>query len=276
MLQITVRGRDDAHVDRDRPAVTHPFDDALLQHAQQLDLHHGRHIADLVQEEGAAAGLLEASAPVADRSGVGPAHVSEELALEQVLRQRRAVDLHEGTGRPSAGLVHRTGHEFLAGAAFAPDQDGRLAAGHAGDQVVELPHLLGPADDPAQRVPRVLLLQQGRHLGHVAKDQPDAQIRSVPVSERHRTQHDVPFAPVGQVHGGLEVEHGLARAQRLGQHIVRTGRVAEELAHRHSDQIRFIASQDHLGGRVQRHDAKLRIQRQQALVQGGDDRQDAR
>ena len=56
-----------------------------------------RHVADLVEEEGAAVGLLEA-APVAPlvRAGEGALLVAEQLALEERLGQRGAVDRHEG------------------------------------------------------------------------------------------------------------------------------------------------------------------------------------
>ena len=51
-----------------------------------------RHLADLVEEERAAVGLLEEALLVAQRAGEGAALVAEQLALEQVLGQRAAVD----------------------------------------------------------------------------------------------------------------------------------------------------------------------------------------
>jgi hypothetical protein len=41
LLEIAVRRRHDAHVDLDRLGAADPFELALLQHAQQLDLHVG-------------------------------------------------------------------------------------------------------------------------------------------------------------------------------------------------------------------------------------------
>ena len=43
------------------------------------------------------------SGAVLDRAGEGALHVTEELALQQALRQRGAVHLHERTVRASAG-----------------------------------------------------------------------------------------------------------------------------------------------------------------------------
>ena len=65
---------------------------ARLERAEELRLHRERHLADLVEEERAAVRLLEGARAVRDGAGEGAAHVAEELALEQVLRDRAAVD----------------------------------------------------------------------------------------------------------------------------------------------------------------------------------------
>ena len=53
--------RRDHHADvhRDRPVAADALHLPLFQHAQQLGLHHQRHVADLVQEQGAAVRLFE-------------------------------------------------------------------------------------------------------------------------------------------------------------------------------------------------------------------------
>ena len=61
LLEIAVRRRDDAHVDRVRAVVADPLVLALLQHAQQLALQIERDLADLVEEDRAAVGELEAA-----------------------------------------------------------------------------------------------------------------------------------------------------------------------------------------------------------------------
>ena len=60
-LEVAVGGRDDADVDLDRLGAADALELALLQHAQQLDLHLQRQVADLVEEQGAAVGELEAA-----------------------------------------------------------------------------------------------------------------------------------------------------------------------------------------------------------------------
>jgi len=50
---------------------------ALLQHAQQLGLQLVRHLADLVEQQRAAAGLLESPLPLAIGAGEGAPLVAE-------------------------------------------------------------------------------------------------------------------------------------------------------------------------------------------------------
>ena len=59
--QVAVGGGDDAHVDLDVSLPPTRSNSPLLQHAQQLRLHRRRHVADLVEEERAAVGQLEAA-----------------------------------------------------------------------------------------------------------------------------------------------------------------------------------------------------------------------
>jgi hypothetical protein len=58
-LQIAVRGRDEAHVDRTRLDAADALDLLRLDHAQQRRLQLGRHVADLVEEDRAAGRRLQ-------------------------------------------------------------------------------------------------------------------------------------------------------------------------------------------------------------------------
>ena len=60
-LQVAVRGGDEPHVDADRLDAADALELALLQRAQELHLHLDRDLADLVEEERAAVGELEAA-----------------------------------------------------------------------------------------------------------------------------------------------------------------------------------------------------------------------
>src|SRR5262249_56024178 len=99
---------------------------ALLEHAEQLRLGRRAHLPDLVEEEGALVRQLELPELLRVRVGEGAALVPEELALEQCLRDRGAVERDQRLARARAAVVDRLGDELLAGAALAGDQDGGL------------------------------------------------------------------------------------------------------------------------------------------------------
>ena len=61
LLEVAVGRRDDADVDVDRLVAADALELALLQEAQQLHLDGRRDLADLVEEQRAAVGLLEAA-----------------------------------------------------------------------------------------------------------------------------------------------------------------------------------------------------------------------
>ena len=89
----------------------------------------GRHLADLVEEHGAAVGGLEQAPLLLTRVGERAALVAEQLALEQLLGQRRARDVDERAGRAVAVVVDGLRGEVLAGAGLAGEQHGRRRAG---------------------------------------------------------------------------------------------------------------------------------------------------
>ena len=62
LLQILMRRRDDAHVDADRRLAADAVELAFGKDAQEPRLQRRRHVADLIEEQRAAVGLLEAPA----------------------------------------------------------------------------------------------------------------------------------------------------------------------------------------------------------------------
>src|SRR4029434_4268218 len=71
---------------------------AVLEHAQELPLQRKTHVPDLVEKERPSARLLEQAALGGVRARERAAHVAEQLALEQTLGQRGAVDRQERRG----------------------------------------------------------------------------------------------------------------------------------------------------------------------------------
>src|SRR5581483_4942737 len=147
LLQVAVRCRDDADVDRDRRRRAEALDLPLLERAEELRLEARVHLADLVEKEGAAVGLLEAADPPAVGARERALLVTEELRLEERLRHGGAVHLDERPARPLALRVDRVGDDLLAGAALALDEDRRLAAGRGLDDAPDALHRLALADE---------------------------------------------------------------------------------------------------------------------------------
>src|SRR6185312_9146557 len=128
---------DDANIDRDLSAAD-AVEGRILQGTDDLPLRLGGHIGDLVEEQRAAMRLLEQ--PDAART-VGTERTrlrAEQLDLESLGREPRAVYDDERPFDPARAFVDETRHNFLAGARRARDQD--AAAGRR-DAIDRLPHL---------------------------------------------------------------------------------------------------------------------------------------
>ena len=150
--QVAVGGGDQPHVDLDRPRAAEPLELVLLQDAQDLGLRVGAHVADFVEEQRAAVGLLEAADALLVGAGERALLVTEQLGLEQVLLQRRAVHLDEVARRAMRVVVDRAGDELLAGAGLAADQHRRVALGDLADDAEHLLERAARPDDAVEVV----------------------------------------------------------------------------------------------------------------------------
>ena len=112
----------------------------LLDDAQELDLHVQRQIGDFIQKQRAAFGGLDQSFLVADGAREAAALVPEQLAFHELGRNGAAVHRHKGAVAARSRLMNELRDQFLAGAGFAVDVDGRLAACDARDHLAQLLH----------------------------------------------------------------------------------------------------------------------------------------
>ena len=144
----------------DRLRAAHAHDLPLLEDAQQIGLGLQADIGDLVQENRAAHRGFELALLAVLRAGEGALLVAEQLAFDQGLRQRAAVDHHERVVAPRAQAVDGAGHQFLSGAAFALDQHGGIDSGHRFDLLAHVAHRVAHADQLAERVVFGQLLPQ--------------------------------------------------------------------------------------------------------------------
>ncbi|OLB18888.1 MAG: hypothetical protein AUH12_01385 [Gemmatimonadetes bacterium 13_2_20CM_69_8] len=168
LAQVLVGRRDHAHLHGERPLATESLDHAGLEHAQQLRLGLEAQVADLVQEQRAAVGELEATHPPLGSARERTSLVAEHLRLDQVLRNGRAVDAHEALRRACALAVDRGGDELLARSRLAGDQHPRLGGRDARYQGAQLLHRRAHAHQRvgvAQRfVKPAILGQRARQL----------------------------------------------------------------------------------------------------------------
>ena len=184
---------------------------ALLKRAQQLRLHARAELGDFVEEQRAAAGILEQARTIGVRAGERAARVAEQLGLDQVVDQRRAVDRAEPPVAPHAARVNRARGQFLARPALAFDDDRKRRRRGADDGVADGGHRRALADQLGDRIAR------GRVDGVTASPAPGAGSAPLPPRRPRAASRPVaahrharaPAAPHGADHfGGVPDRHG--------------------------------------------------------------------
>ena len=120
--QVVVGRGDDPDIGTDRHAAADGRELALLKHAQEPGLRVDRHVADLVEEQRAALRLLEPPHAARGSPGERALLMAEQLALDQLARDRGHVDCDERAASALAEIVQSAGYQLLAGAAFAHDR----------------------------------------------------------------------------------------------------------------------------------------------------------
>ena len=144
--QILVGGRDDPDVHLDQLGAAHAGELLLFKRPEDLGLRVQAHVPDLVQEQRAAVRLFELPPFHRRGSGEGPALVSEQLALDQRLRNGGAVDRHERMAMARALLMYRARHQLLAGAVLSRDQQAAARGTGRRDQPAKPLHARRGAD----------------------------------------------------------------------------------------------------------------------------------
>ncbi len=140
LFQLLVRGRDHAHVDAHRDLPADAIELAFCEHAQQPRLQLRRHVADLVEKQRAAVGLLEAPAPQLIRAGERALLVAEQFRLQQIRSEGGRVECDERFRSARAVTMQRAGDELLAGARLASDQHGHARARQPADRAKHFLH----------------------------------------------------------------------------------------------------------------------------------------
>src|SRR5690242_12471243 len=111
-----------AHIDHNRTGPANAPHGSLLERAQKLALEDERQMADLIEEERATISKFEQPG-LRDRGTRERAlFVAKQLALEELLGNRRAIDIHERRSTPRTVVVNRARDQFLSRASLAREQ----------------------------------------------------------------------------------------------------------------------------------------------------------
>ena len=97
-------------------------------------------------------GQLEAPPLVLDCSSERALDVPEQLALDEAIGQRPAVDRDKLLTGARAFVVDRGRYQLLAGPAFALDEHGHVDVGEFPDRVEQIQHRCVPAHDSGARL----------------------------------------------------------------------------------------------------------------------------
>ena len=126
LRQVPIRRRDDSRLASLRVVAAHGFELAGLDHAEQVRLVFEPERVDFVQQNGAFAGGGELADLRAIGTGERTLRVAEELAGDQIPRERAARDDEEAVRLACGAIVNQLREEGLARAGFALDQHGHV------------------------------------------------------------------------------------------------------------------------------------------------------
>ena len=145
-LEVPVGGGDDADIDFDGAVTADAFEFAFLEDAEEFGLDLEGDFADFVEEDSTTVSEFEASFTFGEGAGEGPFFVAEEFGFDEVFGDEGAIEFDERGFGAGALEVEGTGDEFFAGATFALDEDGGLGTSDFADELAELEHGGGLAE----------------------------------------------------------------------------------------------------------------------------------
>ena len=125
---------------RDGSTAADALDFLRLDGAEQFRLRVCTQIPDLIEEQCAGVRELESADSPRDGARERSALVAEHLALDEVARDRGAIDAHEWAIAARTGLVHGGRHQLLARSGLTADEHARIRWRDAGDQLRDLSH----------------------------------------------------------------------------------------------------------------------------------------
>ena len=155
--QVNVGRRQHTRIDLEGTRGADALDFTFLKRAQEFGLQGHRHGRHFIDEEGATVGQFESAHPRVDRAGKRALGVAEQFRLRESFRNRGRVKRDKRLVTTRAVVVNGPGHQFLARAGLALNQDRAL---HRRDQlqgVEQFGHRRGGTHHPVKPEPLVEL-----------------------------------------------------------------------------------------------------------------------
>jgi hypothetical protein len=270
LLEVPVGGGQDAGGAVTLVVLSDAAVPSFLQEAQQLGLQTHGEFSDLVEEEGAASGLLHRADAITHGAGEGAAHVAEELGLQQVLGQGCAVHGDEGSRAARAQGVQRPGDQLLAGTTLALDQHGLLVGGEQAQLAEHPPHGVAATHDPQKALGFMIVHPEGPAI---LEDHQHAHgLSGVVVQKRHRApghRAQAPLAAADVVFGDGLVTVGETATSGAG--LGAAGARPQDLAAGSAEDLGRLPPRELPRPRREEGDAKVQVQGDHRLA---DARQD--
>src|SRR5690554_5011900 len=151
--KIAMGRRDDPNIDRLGTIGAHALHHPLLERTKKLHLKVEGHLAQLVEKERAALGLLKTTGARCHCAGEGALNVTEEFGLEEVFGDGAAVDDNEGAIAPIGTAMDLARDELFTGSGFTCDEHADLGWRDALHFAEDLLKNGGAADDLAKALP---------------------------------------------------------------------------------------------------------------------------
>src|SRR5262249_24349459 len=153
-----MRRGDDSSVHANGPRAPQTLDLFLFEHPEQLHLDVRRQVSDLVEKDRRVVGQLETAHLLREGARERTLLAAEQLALDEGVGNRRAVDLDHGTGMSSSQLVDLRRKQLLPAASLSEQQHRRVGDGHLTHLIHDLAESRTVTDDALKTDPRPGLL----------------------------------------------------------------------------------------------------------------------
>src|SRR5688572_1668638 len=169
LLEVPVGRGHDADVNVQRLGATDALEAFFLECTQDLRLEWQRQVADFIQKQRAAMRQLEAAGFPRDGARERALLVPEQFRFEQRVRNRRAVDRHEGRVGAGTERMQAAGKQLLARAALSFQEHRGISRSCAVQLLQDVTELAILADDPRRAPPfGHLLLEEDVFRHHAA------------------------------------------------------------------------------------------------------------